>query len=142
MPFHLHPELLYTIKGALHSKQRSGPECRIELPFDKFLYGGGLVQCGTKLREFRGETIYGIKRYSDLNPILGENWHTRVLNKRMDFCYVVRETVQFHLHKRRPLLDFQPDSERQAIPGGHVLVFKFVRGNGVKRQWEDIAKLD
>ena len=59
----------------------------------------------------------------------------RVLNEQMDFCYVKLNTVQFYLNSRKPLDDFQPDSSVTAVSGGCVLVFRFVRGDGVKRQW-------
>ena len=36
---------------------------------------------------------------------------------------------------RKTLPDYQPDSSIQAVSGGYVLVFRFVRGDGVRRQW-------
>lgn len=44
VPFDVHRELAYQIALALNSKHRSEPEVRIELPFDKLLFEGGLKQ--------------------------------------------------------------------------------------------------
>ena len=45
-PFHLHNELAYQIKAALNSWARSDVDVRIELPFDRYLFIGGLQQAG------------------------------------------------------------------------------------------------
>ena len=50
--------------------------------------------------------------------------------------------VQFHLHRRQSIPDFQPDQDPQdALNGGCALIFSFVRG-GVQRQWEDIIQIE
>ena len=132
MPFHLHTELAYQIKLALHSSRRSDPSIRIELHFDYFLYVGGLQQAGKLLKKsYHGHDIYGIKKYHDLDAILGPGWHVRVLNRQMDFCYVILETVQFHLHHRQSVPDFRPDPQ-YTLDGGYAVIFSFVRGDGVK----------
>ena len=79
--------------------------------------------------------MYGLHQYSD---IIGKRWYVRVINEQMDFCYVKLDTVQFYLNSRKPLPDYQPDSSVQAVDGGCVLVFRFVRGDGVKRQWHTV----
>ena len=129
---------------ALHSSRRSDPNIRIELAYDYFLFFGGLKQAGKLLKKsYRGHDIYGIKKYCDLDSILGPRWHVRVLNKQMDFCYVILETVQFHLHRRQSIPDLQPDQDPQdAFDGGCALIFSFVRGDGVQRQWEDIIQIE
>ena len=144
MPFHLHRELAYQIKMALHSSQRSDPNVRIELAYDYFLFVGGLKQAGKLLkRSYRGHDIYGIKKYRDLDPILGPRWHVRVLNKQMDFCYVILGTVQFHLHRRQSIPDFQPDQDPQdTLDEGYAVIFTFIQGDGVQRQWEDIIQIE
>ena len=59
--------------------------------------------------------------------------------EQMDFCYVILETVQFHLHRRQSIPDFQPDQDPQdTLDGGYAVIFTFVQGDGVQRQWEDI----
>ena len=83
--------------------------------------------------------MYGIAAYSSLAPLLGQQWHLRVLNKQYDFSYAILGTVQFYLHKRQPAEDAL-DCDR-SVDGGYLLVFKFVRGDGVKRNWEDINSI-
>ena len=125
---------------ALNSGMRHDPAVRIEMPYDTCLFAGGLQQVGEFVRTYRGHDVYTIKKYADLTPLLGENWHIRGLNSK-DFCYVKLETVQYHLHKRQQLQDFQLDAEPVAETTGHTLVFKFVRMDGVYRQWKDILAI-
>ncbi len=134
-PFHLHNEVAYQIKLSLTSSTRKDPDVRIEVPFDRFLFIGGLQQVGEKLGKCQGQDLYGISRYSDLDPILGPRWHIRVLNKQMDFCFAQRDTVRFHLHHRRPIIEHEPAGTTY-VDGGYVLVFRFVRGDGIRRQYE------
>ena len=54
----------------------------------------------------------------------------------MDFCYIIKETVQFYLHRRLDIED--PVDDTRTIRGGYVLIFRFVRGDGVHRDWDDI----
>ena len=115
-------------------------DVRIELSFDKYLFIGGLQQAGKLVKRNRGHDIYTIRKYSSLEPLLGHQWHLRVLNKQMDFCYVIKETVQFHLHKRHDIEDAV--DETRTVDGGCVLIFRFVRGDGVHRNWDDIVKID
>ena len=95
---------------------------------DISIFTGGLKEAGKFLRTFCGHNVYGICHYSDLYPILGDKWHLRVLNKQMDFCYAKLET---HLHCRQLLPDFIPDQTQQFVEGSYVLVFQFVRVDGV-----------
>lgn len=139
-PFHLHSELAYQVKLALKPSTRSDPNVRIELPLDKYLLVGGLQQAGKFLKSSHGHDIYGITSYSSLVPILGRQWHLRVLNKEKDFCHAILDTVQFYLHRRQPAEDaLDPD---RSVDGGYLLIFRFVGGDGVERNWEDIAEID
>ena len=139
-PFHLHNELAYQIKVALNSKSRSDVDVRIELPFDRFLYVGGLQQAGKLVKRSHGHDVHTISRYSSLEPLLGHQWHLRVLNKQLDFCYVIKETVRFYLHHRLDIED--PVDDTRTVSGGDVLIFRFVRGDGVQRNWDDIVSID
>ena len=140
IPFHLHNELAYQIKASLNSKSRSDVNVRIELPFDKFLFIWGLQQAGKWVKKNRGHDVYTIRKYSSLAPILGHQWHLRVLDKQMDFCYAILETVQYYLHQRQDIQDAM-DCGR-SVHGGYILVFRFVRGDGVRRNWDDIVKIE
>ena len=53
VPFDAHRELGYQITLALNSKYRADPEVRIELPFDKLIFDGGLKQYGKFLCKSR-----------------------------------------------------------------------------------------
>ena len=141
VPFHLHHELAYQIKLSLNLSIRNDPDTRIELPFDRFLFGGGLQQAGKFMKKYRGNDIYTIKKFGDLDLILGKRWHVRVLNKQLDFCCVKLETVRYHLQRRRPVPNFQPDCEEDFIDGGYSLVFTFVRMDGVRRHWDDVIAI-
>ena len=124
----------------MNSRLRYDPDVRIEMPFDKFLFGGGFQQAGNFVKNHRGHDIYGISAYNNLKPILGEIWYLRFLNKQKDFCYVLLETVYYYLHHRQPIVE--PTEPSSSTDGGVVLIFPFVRGDGVHRHWEEtISKL-
>ena len=53
---------------------------------------------------------------------------------------MILETVQYYLHRRVPAQD-ATDDER-SVDGGYSLIFRFVRGDGVERNWEDITAID
>ena len=117
-------ELVYQIKLTLYSCSRQDPDTRIELPFDKLLYAGGLEKYGTKVCRTRGGYVYTIRWYGNLVPLLGELWHVRGINDHVDFCYVNLETVQYYLYECKPIADFRPAS-KELINGSSVLVFSF-----------------
>ena len=124
---------------ALNSSTRSDPDVRIELPYDQFLFSGGLQQAGKKLKNNRGHDIYGIEKY-DLLPILGPRWHVRVFNEQMDFSCHTRD-CPFCLHRCQPLPDVQPNFEpHHTVDGGYTVIFHFVRGNGVHSNWDSFIQ--
>ncbi len=139
-PYEPHKQLTFQIKLALDSGNRRYPETRVELPFDRVLFAGGLQQCGTIVSTTRGHAVYTIHTYGDLVPFLGENWYIRGLNDRLDFCYVNLKTVCFYLYERKPIPDYTL-SGKQLIRGGNILVFRFVRMDGVRSKWDEICKL-
>ena len=132
LPFSLYSELCHAIKKALVSGRKESPHVRIEMPFDKLQFTGGLKTYSTSLRVYRGIERYKITSYKDLNPLLGQNWHFRGINPNGDFCYVILDTLEFYLHKRKSLKEYLPSSgspimsEREL---GYALVFTFVRGD-------------
>ena len=139
-PFNIHEELAYRIKAALTSGTKDSVEVKIELPFDPIIYTGGLQQQGKFLRRWERNNIYGIKKYSDLIPLLGEKWHIRILNEHMNFCYVNLETVSFYLRRKQSLIEYSPDGVKQEFHGGFYLVFRFVRMDGVRRQLASVLQ--
>ena len=70
------------------------------MPFDRFLFVGTLQLAGKLLRRNR---VYTVSRYSSLEPLFSHQWHLRVLNKH--FCYIIKETVHFYLHRRLDIED-------------------------------------
>ena len=76
--------------------------------------------------------------YADLKPLLGDRWHIHILSENQDFCYVNIDTIQYHLHKRQSLKDYDKEGSAINVPGGNVLVFRFVRMDGVRRQLDRI----
>ena len=85
------------------------------------------------MREVRGEEHYTIQDYDDLVPFLGERWFIRGINAHLDFCAVIKETVMYYLHKKAPIVDHLNGTSESS----YVLVFKFVRFDGVKDQLTD-----
>ena len=111
IPFSLYTELGNRIKSSLMSRRKESPTIKIELSFDKVLFEGGLKVFGTESRYFRGVQRYKIAKYSDLNPVLGLNWHFCGINPHGDFCYVILSTVEYYLHKRAPLKEYFPTTD-------------------------------
>ena len=86
----------------------------------------------SKLGTVKRGTHMTIKSYKDLNPILGQNWYFRIINAYGDFCYVIRNTVEFWIYDRRPLVEFTENSFQQNIERGCIFRLRFVHGNGNK----------
>ncbi len=116
------------------------PAVRIQLPFDSATFQ--LLQAkGKLLTSSRGNKVYTVEEYNDLDELLGERWHIRVANIYGDFSYVILSTIRFYLTQPAPLLDFdvrQHDTELQFepfyLPQQMALVFQFVRGDGNKHK--------
>ena len=144
-PFSLYYELGTRIKAALMSRRKESPTVKIELPFDKVLFEGGIKACGTVSKHYRGVQRYKITNYTDLDPMLGNNWHFRGINSTGDFCFVILDTVEYYLHRRASLVEYYPRSSNSALDGidvtsrprelGHMLVFTFIRGDGTKQDF-------
>ena len=134
-------ELAYRIKQSLNSGARHEPQVRIELTLDQHVYATGLKNSGTYVCSRRGHNIYAIQQYKDLSPLLGDKWYMRGINDRLDFCYVNLSTVRYWLHQRKAVEDFHPGGKK-LIDGDNVLVFMFVRIDGVRSMYDDIAKLN
>ena len=116
----------------------------LELIWDLMLCctDGGLKSLGYLKKRERGHEVYGIKAYKDLIPLFGENWHIRIKNKQLDFCYASLETIEFYIRKRAPVQEFTLSGEAiTSVRGGHVLTFKFVRMDGVRRQLDYVRNI-
>ena len=142
-PYTCHNELAYQIKVALTSSRKGSPAVRLEVVMDLPMFRGGLAHCGTKLpASVRLQPVYGITKYSDLDPLLGKSWHLRVLNQGGDFCYCAKESVQYYLHKRKSVEEVDQDGKVvRCSRGGYVLVFKFVRIDGTCTQYPAFCEM-
>ena len=137
-PFSLYQELGSKIKLKLQNSRKESPKVKIEMPFDKLLFDGRLRNVGVKKRMYYGIERYTIRSYTDLYSLLGKGWHWRGLNEAGDFCYVVLSTVEFYIHRKRPLKEFFPPSYKVSSAfrdTGYCLVFLFVRGDGTPSEF-------
>ena len=53
--------MAYQVKRALYSTARMGPEVRIKMPYNNFLFSSGLALSGYKIKDVRGHAVYGIR---------------------------------------------------------------------------------
>ena len=124
-------------KGLLPS--RSGdPEVRIQVPCDIPSFRV-LQEVAKPLSERGTMERYKILQYSDLDNVLGQKWHFRVVNEAGDFSYVILETLSFYLTKGKPILDYSVEKKEDTftfkpffIEQCNFIIFKFIRGDGNK----------
>jgi len=135
-PYNLYSELGIKIKQSLTCGRKDSPLVKITMGFDYFLFTGGLQPAGIATKTVRGVVHYRIQKYSDLDLLLGTQWHYRGINKHGDYGYVVLSSIEFYLHKRRSLVSYYPPetpgqpitSSKQDI--GYLLTFSFQRRYG------------
>ena len=95
-----------------------------------------------KKMEIKRSWVYGIKGYKDFVPLFGENGHIWIKNKQLDFCYVSLETVKFYLRRWAPVQELTMSGDTiTSTHGGHVLTFKFVCMDGVRRHLDSVHHL-
>ena len=143
LPFNFNQELALRIKTRLQSSRKDNPKIVIEIPFDELVFKGGLGLAGKKQRLYRGITRYTITDYSDLDHLLGKNWHFRGLNDKGDFCYAICESVCYYLKQMRSIVDYAKCGDNfKAINhiGGKCVVFMFVRGDGNRSNYDTYYK--
>ena len=85
-PLDLHFELGVKIKQALVCGKKQSPRVIIDIGFDYLLFQGGLQVAGVATERVRGIQRCTLKRYHDLDHLLGENWHYRGINSRGDYA--------------------------------------------------------
>ena len=142
--FNFNTELLFKLKSSLVSQRRSNPAVKIEMTFDKRVFDEGLKIMGYLKNRKRGIDHYAIHNFSDVDSVFGRNWHYRGLNESGDFCYVICETVDFYLYKKRPMIQYinqQGMPTKVSVPRGYNLVFKFVRGDGTASQFGKLSDI-
>ena len=137
-PYSLYNELKIKIKQSLVCGRKQSPLVVIDMGFDYLLFKGGLQTAGTIKKTVRGNQVYHLKSYQELDPLLGENWHYRGINKNGDYAFVVLNTIEYYIHKRRKITEYHPSKSGDNVPvtqtpvqdAGYVLKFRFVRGYG------------
>ena len=135
-PFNLHFELGVKIKQALVCGKKQSPRVIIDIGFDYLLFQGGLQVAGVTTEMVRGIQRYTLKRYHDLDHLLGENWHYRGINSRGDYAFIILDTIEYYLSKRRAITEYSPPAQSSneitphKIYPGYSLKFSFVRGYG------------
>lgn len=126
-------ELACQIKRRLVPSRHDDPDVRIQTPATEEAFKILSSKAVKKDRHFT------IKKYKDLDDILGPRWHIRVVNRNGDFSYVILETIRFRLVQPRNLLEYEPvfnegsvTFEPQYVEQCLSIVFTFVRGDGNK----------
>lgn len=121
-------QLATAVKENLHIQRKTDSLVEIRLPMQKESFDL-IKRCGRS----KSQGWYFISKLSDLNELLGNNWHFRVVNKNKDFAFIVDGTVRYRLSERRPLVEFDADGNPTYKHRGFFLVFKFLRdrGNGL-----------
>ena len=132
-------ELACGIKKRLLPSRSDDPYVRIQVSLDaatlQVLKDRGTPRAG---RGRGSSEVYIIAQYRDLNEILGDNWHFRVVNEAGDFSYAILESIAFHYCTSRPLLEYDVEKKDDGtlslspvyIEQSGSVVFTFVRGDG------------
>lgn len=94
------------------------------MPFDRILFDDGLkARAVAKTCQQKQPRKYTIQQYSDLNDLLGDRWHVRGLNGAGDYCYVIKDTVEFYLYNRRPLVDYSVGPDYEPVQKKHAWMY-------------------
>ena len=132
--FDLNQELAVKIKSSLLGNRKCSPVIRLAMPFDLMTFNEGLRISGHAVRTARKVIYFKIRRYEELNPVLGPNWHFREIDAVGDYSYAVLDSGEYYLYQRRGIAHYIPDDDykplKTVIPCGYMLSFKFVRGDG------------
>ena len=135
-----HGQLYRCIKRKLWSGRRDDPEVRIELNVEPDVFALALGQV-TKSFLQRGKEIYHVKDNRSLDSVLGLKWDERIMNYSGDFAYVVEDTVRFWMSKRAAIEEFKYIGGKLVkceIEDSFFFVFTFVRGDGNRRQYQEM----
>ena len=141
------PEYHFSVL-ACSIKQKLVPSRKLEDPLVKisihFTNGAFklLKQAGKSHGVSRGHQVYTVSQYSDLDDLLGQQWHLRVSNSNGDFSMAVLQTIRFYIMEPKPLLDFnaiktsagEVSCDPFYIQQQLSLIFQFVRQDGSKAQ--------
>jgi hypothetical protein len=105
-----------------------------------------LEERGKRSKDTRGGVpTYTVCHYNDLDELLGNQWHMRVLNINGDFSYAILDTISFHLTKGRPIIEYEVARNEDGtykfqevfLEQNSYLVFNFIRGDGIKSELDN-----
>ena len=142
-------ELARAIKRKLLPSRSGDPEVRVQVPCDTASFRAlkelGIPQARAHARGGADSQQFTITDYKSLDEVFGKNWHFRVTNKAGDFSYAMLQTICFHLSKGRPILEYEVEKKEDGtleftpayIEQSHIIVFKFIRGDGNKHKLAD-----
>jgi len=126
------------IKQALLCGRKQSPVVTITMGLDALLFKGGLEAAGILKQTVHGHQQCQLQCYSDLDSLLGRNWHYRSINSQGDDAYAVLKSIEYYLVRRRSIAEYHPDQSNpdditvHKIDAGYNLKFSFVRGYGNK----------
>ncbi|KAJ8049454.1 hypothetical protein HOLleu_02210 [Holothuria leucospilota] len=132
----LQDQLLIRIKEQLNGNRRTDSLVEIKLPIQQQTFEE--IKCflvpGPK-------NIFYLNKWTDLDAYLGRGWHYRGLNSNGDVCFVVEGSVQVRMYERQPLTEYvSPESSSTLLHRGFQFVFKFVKDNGTRTDFEELLK--
>ena len=138
--------LASSIKQKLVPSRNVDPAVRIQLPMNEEAIQL-LHQRGRSLGNHRGHAVYGISEYSDLDELLGKQWHMRIDNTFGDFAYAIKETIRYHVIQPKSLLDFEVTRDSSGelkfspffIEQPTTLIFRYVRKDDNKAKLGDFV---
>ena len=135
---HIFQDRLYReVKRKLYSGRKDDPEIRIEIPVEVDVFEMSIANAA-RARQERNKQVYRITVNSHLDNYLGIKWDERILNENGDYAYVVEGTLRFWLMEKNNIIEYKligGKYVRSEIEDGHQLVFRFVRGDGNRRQY-------
>ena len=145
--YSLYEELLFRIKSLLTSSRKGDPMCCVSMGFDTIHFDGLVMRSVLADRKSQNSKrhIYTLSTLTKLDDILGSRWYIRGINAAGDFCFVEPKTVRYQLLFSSGKADYQlleDGTLKQFVYGArHQLIFRFVRGDGISSQWNNILKL-
>ena len=92
----------------------------------------------------RGKTVHKIRDNSILSELLGKRWAVRTKNEMGDFEAVRNGTLEYRLHRRPPVNDFDPIGGKffpSKLEQNPLLVLTFVWDTGNLRQYKELFQL-
>ena len=124
------------IKLNLFSSKQDDPSVKLEIDVDEDVFQQFLHSVETKSEK---RNKFSVKK-EELDSFFSNEWDIRVINKHLDFCYIMPETIQFWTKKKSPISEFKIISGvpiESQIERELVFVFSFVRGDGNKLDYEN-----